>query len=332
MLSRLKQPQDLFHVSRAPALPEQLHVSLTERCCLPCKMCDIWKAKPGRELTLDEWKGLFDQMAAWAGPVALNFSGGEPLIRKDFAELVAHGSAHGFTVTSNTNGVLLTEDLATRIEDAGLEELFIALDGIRPETHDRLRGKAGTFGKAMRALDIMEDHRRVRTVIAAVMHRDNIGEIPGLLAEAERRGFFLIFQPLFHNFGRPFDARWVEDSKYLPRPEDYPLLDEMIDMLSDVRDKGGPVCNPVAQLQGIKQYFHSPAVFNGLPCNAGHSDIAMDPYGNVLLCFWLPPVGNAMKTPVPWLWNHPRAMHRRWQIEHCTQTCNVLNCNFERAV
>ena len=120
-LGNLRRPQELLHVSRAPVRPEQLHVSLTERCCLPCKMCDIWKARPGRELTTGEWCGIFDQMAAWAGPVALNFSGGEPLMRRDLPQLVAAGASHGFTVTSNTNGVLLNERLATEIEDAGLE-------------------------------------------------------------------------------------------------------------------------------------------------------------------------------------------------------------------
>ena len=331
-LTPLRQPASLLHLSRAPVVPAQLHVSLTERCCLPCTMCDIWKARPGKELTLQQWCGLFDQMAAWAGPVALNFSGGEPLMRKDFPQLIAHGASHGFTVTSNSNGVLLTEAKAASIEEAGLEELFIALDGIRPETHDRMRGRKGTFHKAMRALDIMEDHRRVRTIIASVMHRHNIGEIPGLLAEAERREFYLIFQPIFHSFGRPFDPGWVHDTDLLSTPDDFDLMEEMLDMLADVRERGGPICNPVGQLNGFKQYFRQPGTYNGLRCNAGHSDVAMDPYGNVLLCFWLPPVGNALKTPIPWLWNAPQSMRRRWEIEHCQRTCNVLNCNFERAV
>jgi MoaA/NifB/PqqE/SkfB family radical SAM enzyme len=332
MLQWLVHPQEMLHVSRAPALPEQLHVAITERCCLPCKMCDIWKNPPGRELTTGEWCGVFDQMASWAGPVALNFSGGEPLMREDLPQLIAHGAAQGFTVTSNTNGVLLTEELATQLEDAGLEELFISIDGIRPETHDRLRGKKGTYHKALRALDIMENHRRVRTVITSVMHKQSLGEIPGLLAEAERREYFLIFQPVFHNFGSPFDPTWVQRSEYLPTEEDFPLMDEMIDMLIDVRERGGPVCNSVGQLNGFKQYFQQPGIFNGLRCNAGHSDMAVDAYGNVLLCFWLPPVGNALKTPLPWLWNHPRSLRRRWEIEHCQRTCNVLNCNFERQI
>ena len=315
---------------RSPEPPRQLHVSLTERCCLPCTMCDIWKARPGRELSLDEWRGVFDQTAAWAGIVDLNFSGGEPLMRRDFPDLVGHASALGFTVTSNTNGVLLTDELAARIEDAGLAELFIALDGIRPETHDRLRGREGTFHRAMRALDRMERHRRVRTIIATVLHRHNLGEVPALLAEAERRGFFLIFQPLFHPFGRPYDPGWTRDTDLLPGADDLTLLDEMIDLLTEVREGGGPVCNQAGQLQALKGYFRGPARPNGLVCNAGHSDVAMDPYGNVLLCFWLDPIGNALRTPLPWLWNRPVAQRRRWEIEHCDRTCNILNCNFDR--
>ncbi len=316
--------------SRSPEPPRQLHVSLTERCCLPCVMCDIWKARPGRELTTTEWCAVFDQMAAWAGAVDLNFSGGEPLMRRDFTELVGHATSLGFTVTSNTNGFLLTDGLADRIEEAGLAELFVAVDGIRAETHERLRGRKGTFDRAMAALDRMERHRHVRTIVATVLHRHNIAELPALLAEVERREFFLILQPLFHPFGRPFDPGWTADNDLLPTADDLPLLDEMLDMLTAVRRHGGPVCNQAGQLQALKGYFRDPGGHNGLVCNAGHSDVAMDPYGNVLLCFWLDPIGNALRTPLPWLWNRPRAMRRRWQIEHCDRTCNVLNCNFDR--
>ncbi len=325
-------PWNRWRLARAPQRPRQLHVSLTERCCLPCTMCDIWKATPGRELDTAEWRGVFEQVAAWAGPVDLNFSGGEPLMRRDLVELVGSAAALGFTVTSNTNGVLMTDALARGLEDAGLEEIFVSIDGIRAETHDRIRGRAGTLERALRALDHLEPRRRMRTIIATVLHRHNIGEIPALLALAERRGFFLILQPLFHPFGRPYDPAWVQDTDLLPTSADLPLLDETLSMLAEVRESGGPVCNPAPQLEAFKGYFRDPVGDNGLTCIAGHSDVSMDPYGNVLLCFWLSPIGNALRTPLPWLWNAPAALRRRWEIEHCRRTCNLLNCNFERPV
>ncbi len=316
---------------RAAAPPGQVHVSITERCCLPCTMCDIWKRRPGRELSTAEWTGIFDQVAAWAGPVGLNFSGGEPLMRRDLPALVRHGASLGFTVTSNTNGVLLTAELAARLEDAGLEELFVSLDGVRAETHERLRPRAGTFRRVMRALEHLERQRRLQTVIAAVLHRHNLGEIPDLLAMAEERGFRLILQPLYHPFGRPYDPGWARDNELLPTAADLPRLDELLTRLVEVRRRGGPLSNPVAQLEAYRAYFRDPAGEGPVPCHAGHRDLGLDPAGRVLLCFWMPPVGHALRTPLPWLWNHPRALRRRWEITRCRRTCSVLNCNYEHA-
>ncbi len=53
----------------ADGLPTQIHVSITDRCCLPCRMCDIWRINPKEEMTTNEWKGVFDQIAHWVGPV-----------------------------------------------------------------------------------------------------------------------------------------------------------------------------------------------------------------------------------------------------------------------
>lgn len=58
--------RDVLKLRPAPGLPTQIHVSITDRCCLPCRMCDIWKIKPGQELTTREWMGVFDQVAHWA--------------------------------------------------------------------------------------------------------------------------------------------------------------------------------------------------------------------------------------------------------------------------
>ena len=81
-----RDAKDVVKLRKAPGLPDQIHVSVTDRCTLPCRMCDIWKIKPGPELTTNEWKGVFDQIADWAGPVGLNFAGGEPFLRKDLFE------------------------------------------------------------------------------------------------------------------------------------------------------------------------------------------------------------------------------------------------------
>jgi len=310
-------------------LPTQIHISITDRCCLPCRMCDIWKIKPGEEMSTAEWKGVFDQIAHWAGAVGLNFAGGEPFLRKDLPELTAYATSLGFTVTANTNATLLNKNKVAEIGDSGLDILYVSMDGTSAETHDYARGEAGTYDKVMAALDRVDQIEKPRVIIAMIINRINIHEVRQMADWTLERGYQVVYQPLFNTFGKAYDPKWYLTSELFPREEDLPALDEALDYLINIKENDGHVCNAVGQLQEMKRYFRSPDVSNGLPCNAGHSDLSLDPYGNLLLCFWLPPVGDVRKTPIPWMWNSMKSQRRRWEAYHCPRTCNMLNCNFE---
>lgn len=321
--------RDAARLLPARALPTQVHISITDRCCLPCRMCDIWRVKPGDELSTLEWKGVLSQVARWAGPVGLNWAGGEPTLRRDLADLTAFATGLGFTVTSNTNATTLNERLVRALADSGLDILYVSMDGFRPETHDLMRGKPGTHARVMRALDLLDRVANPRVIIAMIVSRHSVSEIVPMAEWTRQRGYQIVFQPLFHNFGRSYDPQWYVTSPHFPRPEQLGELDAALDQMIEIKEADGHVCNSPAQLAEMKRYFRNPSVSNGLPCNAGSSDISMDPYGNMLLCFWLPPVGNVRRTPIPWMWESLRAQRRRWQAWHCPRTCNMLNCNFE---
>lgn len=313
----------------ADGLPTQVHVSITDRCCLPCRMCDIWRIKPKEEMTTQEWKGVFDQIAEWAGPVGLNFAGGEPFLRKDIFELTKYATDLGFTVTSNTNATVFNENKIQQLSDSGLDILYVSLDGFEGNTHDHMRGEVGTYDKVMRTLDLVDRVDNPRVIIAMIVNRTNIHEIVPMADWTRERDYQVVYQPLFNNFGREYDPQWYVKSPIFPREEDLPALDEALDYLIGIKEADGHVCNAVGQLREMKRYFRQPSVSNGLPCNAGHSDISLDPYGNLLTCFWLPPVGNVREKPVAWMWNSVNAQRRRWQAHNCPRTCNMLNCNFE---
>jgi MoaA/NifB/PqqE/SkfB family radical SAM enzyme len=292
-------------------------------------MCDIWRIQPGEELRTKEWEGVFNQVAHWAGPVGLNFAGGEPFLRKDLPHLIGHARDLGFTVTSNTNGTLFTEEKAREVAAAGLSILYVSLDGMREATHDHVRGQAGTWKKVMKTLDFIDAQPNPRVVIAMIVHRHSVREIPAMARWTRERGYQLVLQPLFSTFGREYDPNWWVKSDLFPREADLPALDEALDEMIQIKEADGHVCNSPGQLREMKRYFREPSVSNGLPCNAGHSDVSLDPYGNFLLCFWLPPVGNVRKRPIPWMWDTWQARRRRWEAYHCPRTCNMLNCNFE---
>lgn len=119
------------------------------RCNLHCVHCysdSSNRAYPG-ELTTGEGFALLDDLADFGIPVLL-LSGGEPLMRPDIFELIAHARAVGLRVTLSTNGTLITPEVAERLRELEVSYVGISLDGIGL-TNDMFRGHKGAFDKAM---------------------------------------------------------------------------------------------------------------------------------------------------------------------------------------
>lgn len=310
-----------------PGLPEQLHICPTDRCNLQCRQCDIWRIKPAPELSTDEWKMIIDEVAEFAGAIALNFAGGEPFLRPDLLELIRHASAQGFTVTSNSNGTLITEKLAQGLFESGLDILYISLDGFTSQTHDHIRNKEGLYERVLKNLDYIDALPAPRIVIATILHKRSIHEIDAALDLIKTRDYQLVVQPLYQTFGEPYDAHWYKRSTLYP--DDLLAVDAALDRLIQARREAGPVCNPVAQLEEMKRYYRAPTLPNGHSCKAGFKDISLDPYGNFHLCYHLKPLGNIRDEGVKGLWQSQKSAILRQEIASCPRTCNLLNCNFE---
>jgi hypothetical protein len=106
--------------------------NVTRRCNLHCAHC--YSSSQNRdypdELTLDQGKALIDDLAEFGAPVLL-FSGGEPVMRPDLHELVAHSRQVGLRPVLSTNGTLLSKENVSRLSEAGLDRVGISLDGLR---------------------------------------------------------------------------------------------------------------------------------------------------------------------------------------------------------
>jgi MoaA/NifB/PqqE/SkfB family radical SAM enzyme len=262
----------------------------------------------------------------------MNFVGGEPLLRKDLERLMARAVRLGFEVTFNTNGWLLTDARARALADAGVSVAYLSLDGFHEATVDASRGRAGSWRKVMEACDRLDAVGNPRVVIACILHAGNAREIPALLDWVKARGYELVVQPLYQNFGEnAHEPGWWRRSHLWPGPDDLPAIDAALDTLAEERRNAGKVCNDVRQLEGFRTYFHDPGRPAGQPCKAGHSDIAFDPAGNVRLCYFLEPVGNVTQdADLPRLWNALGTMRRRHEVSRCTRACALLNCNFDQ--
>ena len=111
---------------------------LTDNCNLKCVSCACWRTVTRNELDTAEWRAVIDQLAE-AGVLKLNFTGGEPLLRRGLETIVAatgelRTASGAVPVTAlTTNGIGLAKR-ATALRDAGLNRVNVSLD-----TLDRAR-------------------------------------------------------------------------------------------------------------------------------------------------------------------------------------------------
>lgn len=174
---------------------------MTRACALACVHCRA-EAIPHRhpdELTTDEAKRLVDRVAAF-GPHRPLFvlTGGDPLRRRDVAEVVRHGVERGLFVSLTPSGTAaVTRKRLEEVQAAGLARLAVSLDGSTAEAHDAFRRVRGSYGYTMR---IAADARelglplQINTTVA----RQTVDDLPAIAAAVERLGvvlwslFFLI--------------------------------------------------------------------------------------------------------------------------------------------
>ena len=324
--------------------PSTVHISITDRCNLHCRMCDIWKGSPRShtqmELSAERWIQLIDEMRSWLGPFNLKIAGGEPLLKEGVLDILSHAHDLDIFTGISTNAYLIDKNMAQKLLSSGLDEIHISLYSTDPKIHDTLRNSEGSYSRVIQAIDHLkrystnDDAKRrskIKINIATVINSMNIDTLQGLVSFTEDNDLHSInFQPLFQNFGSEPQDGWHLKSDLWPHDKAYQdKLDKVIPFLISKRKNDYIVGNKVGQLEAIRRYFKDPEQKTNIRCKAGTKDIAFDPYGNMLLCFSLPPVGNIQHTSAEKIWNSSIAQKRRSDIMVCKKRCNLLNCNFE---
>jgi radical SAM protein with 4Fe4S-binding SPASM domain len=172
-----------------PGGPFEVVWNFTYICNLRCKHCyeDAGKHKP--ELSTEEAFLAIDRLSETAstGLPALSFSGGEPLMRKDFFEVAAYAEKKVPYLSIATNGTLLTKDNVKRIKDVGMDYVEISLDGATKEVHEGFRRVPGCFKKTMEGIKNSIDEG-VDTCIATTIQKENFGEVEKILELVDKLG------------------------------------------------------------------------------------------------------------------------------------------------
>ena len=131
--------------------PVHIVWEITLACDLKCMHCGSRAGHVrSRELSTEECLDLVRQFAR-LGTREITLIGGEAYLRKDWLKIISEINSNGIQCTLQSGGLHLTDERLRQAADAGLAAAGVSIDGLK-DLHDRLRGVAGSFDKAMEAL------------------------------------------------------------------------------------------------------------------------------------------------------------------------------------
>jgi mycofactocin radical SAM maturase len=264
---------------RATSLAEQLKGGLEAPICLTWELtyacnlsCVHCLSSSGRrdpaELSTAEAMAVLDELAALQ-VFYINVGGGEPMIRRDFFDLISYAVGSGIGVKFSTNGAFIDAVAARRLTAMDYLDIQISIDGLDAATNDAVRG-IGSYAVARRAMDNLAEAGFGPFKISVVVTRENVEQLDGFKALADAYGAQLRVTRL-----RP-SGRGVDSWASL-----HPTHEQQRAVYAWLLAHGDEV------LTG-DSFFHLNALGDPLPglnlCGAGRVVCLIDPIGDVYAC------------------------------------------------
>lgn len=264
---------EIFEALREEAVQKQIplvaHIDLTYRCNLRCVHCYLVAGKKKLECSVEEIKGILEQLAE-AGTLYLTFSGGEVFLRKDLLEIIKYARKLHFAVRLLTSGTLIDEEMVEEIAECHPELVAFSIYDLDPVIHDAITKKSGSLAKTLKIINALSE-RNVPIKISSVLMQSNIGGYRRL-----------------YNFAKKIGAQFQVDYRITPKtdgsqiPLQYHITDEQVKQV---------LSNPIFSRENfsdpdpIQRYN---GVFNEIPCGAAHMSCYISPYGIVTPCVQVP--------------------------------------------
>ena len=135
-----------------PSAPYRMDLALTYRCNNDCSHCYNGRPRDFPELETSHWKRVLDRL--WQlGVPHIVFTGGEPTLRPDLPELIAHAESLGHITGLNTNARRLADGGYVRqLVDAGLDHVQITVESSSEGVHNEMVRSTGAFKQTISGL------------------------------------------------------------------------------------------------------------------------------------------------------------------------------------
>ncbi len=309
-----------------PETPYHVVWLATDACTARCLHCSSNSAKRSPdELSTREALNMIDQLVD-ASVIDFGISGGEPLLRRDIFDIIAHSKSCGMTVGIATNGAKLSRATAERLTLLQLNRLQVSLDGFAAQ-HDELRRWPGLFERALSTIATAQDcglRVHVCCTITEMNYKSLAEFVDFISGTGVRRLNLSRFVPTGRgkHFLDPGDEKWQQ------------IVEECARLKAAYTDRL-EITTHLAQEALVNHAAEDMSVFAG--CQAGRGQACITANGTVLPCVLLPiGIGNIRQTDFQVIWKQSpliRAFHDRSHLKGSCGGCSVRErCGGCRAV
>jgi radical SAM protein with 4Fe4S-binding SPASM domain len=305
--------------SAHPSAPYRMDLAVTYRCNNDCAHCYNARPRNYPEISTAQWKLILDRL--WQiGIPHIVFTGGEPTLRADLPDLIAHAERNGQVTGLNTNARRLSDiHYLRQLVEAGLDHVQITVESHHPEIHDSMVGCRGAWNQTIAGL-----RNALDTPLFVMTNTTMLRTNSPYLAETLE---FLA------NLGVPtvglnaliYSGRGLTVSTGLPECE-LPSLLEVARERTEVHGQRLIWYTPTQYC-----YFDPMQLELGVKgCTAALYNMCIEPDGNVIPCqSYYQPLGSMLTDSWESIWNHDLAIslrERRYIQEKCTDCVLLSEC------
>ncbi len=292
------------------------------RCNCRCVMCDIWRIRQVREITVADLEphlaGLRQLRVRW-----VVFSGGEPLMASHLPALARKLRDEGIRTTLLTAGLILAQH-ADAVAEL-MDDVIVSLDG-PAEIHDRIRGVPRAFDRLKQGIYACRQRRASLPIHGrCTVQKENFRQLRALIPAARELQLdslsFLAADVTSEAFNRP--VRWTENRTShiaLDAAEADEVEDEIEALIREYNQEihSGFIREDPEKLRSIARRFrcHLGQLVPLAPrCNAPWVSAVIEADGTVRPCFFHRPVGNIQEGPLAEILNGSEAVGFRSQLD-----------------
>jgi radical SAM protein with 4Fe4S-binding SPASM domain len=313
---RIRLAPTSFVTSAEKYVPLVISWNVTSRCNLKCTHCymNAGEKEVKDELSTDAAKMLIHQIAEVSRPLLI-FSGGEPLLRRDIFEIIQYGADRGLKIGMGSNGMLIDDDVAKKLKDAGMSTVAISLDSSIPERHDEFRGVKGCWEHAVNAIKSLKKNG-IQVQVNATVTKQNYNEVDDIMALAENLGV-----DNFHLFFLVPTGRGTSIKDITPRMyED--MLTSTLSQVTKHKLNVKPSCAPQFMRIAKEEGIDMSRWVRG--CVAGLYYCRIFPSGEVTPCPYMPiNLGNIRNRPFRDIWFNSNVFKALRDFDQLQGKCGI---------